>query len=102
MQEISLLYRKLMRAGSVVSLCLLIAGLALEALGTQNALHSWSWRSGFLYLMLGLIIMLLTPVAGLITVIIYNIKLKQYPMVFLAVILLALLAGGTWLIHPGN
>lgn len=102
MQDISLLYRKLMRAGSLASLCLLAVGLIFNAFVNHNASGEWSWRNGQWYLTLGIFILLLTPIMGLITFFIYNIKIKQYAMALLAVILLALLAGGTWLIHPGN
>ena len=102
MQDISSHYRKLMRAGSIVSLCLLGIGLTLGMFEPYEVSKGWSWRSGHLYLMLGIVTLLLTPIAGLITFFIYNIKNRQYPMAFLALILLGLLAGGTWLIHPGN
>ncbi len=102
MQDISLFYRKLMRFGSVASLCFLVYGLAVTASADHIINGKWSWRSGYLYLTLGIITLLLTPITGLITFFIYNIRIKQYAMAILAVILLALLAGGTWLIHPDN
>lgn len=101
MQDVNGLYRVLMRFGSLSSLCLLLIGLIYNIV-FPNIPDGWNWSSGYSYLMLGLIVMLLTPVAGLITFFIHNIKIKQYAMAILVVILLALLAGGTWLIHPGN
>lgn len=102
MQEISIVYRKLMRIGSIASLFFLAVGLIIHVGLTQNASQLWDWRNSFLYLMIGIISLLLTPVAGLLAFFVFNIKQKQVAMAFLIVTLLALLVGGTWLIHPGH
>jgi hypothetical protein len=100
MQDISILYRKIMRTGSMLSLLCLAAGLTIRVAVSQNGSQAWDWQSSYLYLMIGIFTMLFTPVIGLLTFFIYNVKNKQYPMAILVVMLLVLLIGGTWLIHP--
>lgn len=102
MQEMSIPYRKLMRAGSIVSLFFLCIGLIVHAFASGDPAGMWSWRTGYPYLMIGIFTLLLTPIAGLGAFFIYNLKIKDYLMSLFIASILALLIGGTWFIHPGN
>lgn len=101
MQDISSLYRRLMRIGSIISLFFLSVGLIIRSVMANESIDIWSWRSSHLYLMIGIVSLLSTPVAGLVAFFIFSIKQKQYSMVALVVTLLVLLIGGTWIVHPG-
>ncbi|MBL7996315.1 hypothetical protein JNM05_13175 [bacterium] len=102
MQDISQNYRILMRAGSVLSLSFLLLGLAVYAALPSGGAHEWEWRNGYIYLMIGIVSLLLTPLMGLLAFLIFSIRQREFTMAFLIVTLLVLLIGGTWLIHPGH
>ncbi len=102
MQEISSTYRKLMRAGSLLSLFLLGLGLVIQVLYGSAEKGYLNLSGSFPYLMSGIVVLLATPMAGLLFLVVYNVRIRQYPMAWLGIFLIILLIGGTWLIHPGN
>jgi hypothetical protein len=95
MQEISIFYRKWMRAGSLSSLFFLIAGLSLQVAAGERT------EMGYLFLITGILLLLITPLIGLIIFFIVNFRQKEFKMAFLILFLFILLIGGSWIVHPG-
>ncbi|KAB2879067.1 hypothetical protein F9K33_10830 [bacterium] len=91
-----------MRTGSVLSLSFLVLGLTVYAVLPSDGAHVWEWRNGYVYLMIGIVSLLLTPLTGLLAFLVFSIRQRAFTMAFLIVTLLVLLIGGTWLIHPGH
>lgn len=90
MTEFSLIYVRLMQYGSLIAVILFIIGLLFPA---QEIME------GQRFLRLGGLALFLTPLMGLVFLIVRLFQQRKLFMAWWAIGLIVLLFGGTWLLH---
>lgn len=92
MTEFSHIYARLMQYGSIGTIIFFIIGLLFPVVGMTGNEMQW-------FLQLSGLILFLTPLIGLLFLIVRLFQQRKLFMAWWAIGLIVLLFGGTWLLH---